>query len=588
MSDWFLIRKGGDYAAIGKTHGISPVVARLLKNRGVSTDEEIETYLHGGIEGLHDPGLLDGMDELSGILLDNIASSKKLRVIGDYDIDGVCSSTVLLKGIKYLGGDVDARIPHRVRDGYGMNCDMIRQAKEDGIDLIITCDNGISAREEAALAKELGITLLITDHHEIPYEDTDEGRRYLIPEAAAVVDPHLPGSTYPFPGICGGLVAYKLIQYASKKAGRSISGTQLDKELQQYAAFATVGDIMELKDENRCLVKQGLKLMNEDPAPGIRQLISVLDLGSKQIMAYHLGFMLGPCVNATGRIDTALRALELMTTDDETTAMRIAGELKELNESRKSMTEKAVNAAVEQIEEGLHKDCKVYVIYLSDCHESIAGIVAGRIRERYFHPTLIVTKGEEGLKGSARSIPAYHMYDAMTEVGDIFLRFGGHAQAAGFSLPEDKLSELRERLNANCRLTDADFSERVDIDLELPLKYADMALVGELKYLEPCGNGNPRAVIARASLKLKLIKPLGKEEKLCLLKVEDEGVLYELKAFFKTEAIKDYIRQKYGEGVLGDLLTGRGEGVGLSVIYKPDINEYNGKRELQLILEDYK
>ncbi|MBR6258153.1 MAG: single-stranded-DNA-specific exonuclease RecJ [Lachnospiraceae bacterium] len=587
MSDWVLIRKGGDYAAVGKAHGISPVVARLLKNRGVSEDEEIERYLHGGMECLHDPALLDGIDELSAILLDAIDSGKKIRVIGDYDIDGVCASTILVKGIKFLGGDVDARIPHRVRDGYGMNCDMIKQAKDDGIDLIITCDNGIAAREEALLAKELGITLLITDHHEIPYEETDGERHYLIPDAAAVIDPHLPGSEYPFPGICGGFVAYKLIRYCCDKASVS-TDPLLDAELVQYAAFATVGDIMELRDENRVLVKQGLKLMNEDPAGGIRELISVLDLGNKEIAAYHLGFMLGPCINATGRIDTALRAFELMTTEDRTEAMRLAGELKELNESRKTMTEQATAAAVEQIESGEHDSCKVYVIYLPECHESIAGIVAGRIRERYFHPTLIVTNGEEGLKGSARSIPAYHMYDALTAVADIFTRFGGHSQAAGFSLPADKLNDLRRRLNENCSLKEEDFSEKVTIDLELPLKYATMGLVQELKCLEPCGNGNTRAVIARGGLRLRSISPAGREGKLCILNVEDEGTAYELKAFFKTDAIKSYIEEKYGAEVLKALLAGKGEGVGFSVIYKPDINEYNGRTNLQLIMEDYK
>ena len=293
MSDWVLIRKGGDYAAVGKAHGISPVVARLLKNRGVSEDEEIERYLHGGMECLHDPALLDGIDELSAILLDAIDSGKKIRVIGDYDIDGVCASTILVKGIKFLGGDVDARIPHRVRDGYGMNCDMIKQAKDDGIDLIITCDNGIAAREEALLAKELGITLLITDHHEIPYEETDGERHYLIPDAAAVIDPHLPGSEYPFPGICGGFVAYKLIRYCCDKASVS-TDPLLDAELVQYAAFATVGDIMELRDENRVLVKQGLKLMNEDPAGGIRELISVMDHGNKEMLPTIWALCWGP------------------------------------------------------------------------------------------------------------------------------------------------------------------------------------------------------------------------------------------------------------------------------------------------------
>ena len=587
MSDWYMIRKGGDYAAIGKKHGISPVIARLLKNRGIESDEDIERYLHGGMEILHDPGLLDGIDECALLLKEAIDAGSKIRIIGDYDIDGVCATTVLYKGISFFGGDADARIPHRVRDGYGMNTDMIRKAKEDGIDLIITCDNGIAAREEAALARELGIGLLVTDHHEIPYTDEGSERRYLLPDAKAIVDPHLPDSKYPFPGICGAFVAYKLICYYAEKFQLCLP-EETDETLIQMAAFATVGDIMELKDENRALVRYGLKLMSERPADGIRELKAVLGLNGKQVSAYHLGFVLGPCINATGRIDTAERAFELCTCGDETAALRIAAELKELNENRKQMTEQATNAAVKQIEDNEHTDCKVYVIYLPQCHESIAGIVAGRIRERYYHPTLIVTDGEESLKGSARSVEAYNMYDALTQVSDIFIRFGGHSQAAGFSLPKEKLAELRQRLNANCTLTEDELCEHISIDLELPLKYASRELANELKCMEPCGNANPRAVIARAGLILKGISPVGAEAKLCILSVEDEGVTYELKAFYKTDMIKKHIEDKYGSEVLNDLLKKASDGVRISVIYKPDINEYNGKTSLQLVLEDYK
>ncbi len=587
MADWFLIRKGGDYAAIGKRHGISPVVARLLKNRGIEEDEDIERYLHGTIDDLHDPALLEGIDTCAEALFKVIADSGRIRVIGDYDIDGVCATAILVRGLKALGASVDARIPHRVRDGYGMNCDMIRQAAKDGTDLIITCDNGIAARSEAELSKELGITLLITDHHEIPYEEKEGVKHYLIPDATAIVDPHMPESEYPFPDICGAFVAYKLIRYCYGYRNIIIEKS-LDEELLQLAAFATVGDIMVLTDENRILVREGLKLMNVRPAKGIKELKSALGLSAKQIGTYHLGFMLGPCINATGRIDTAQRALELFTSDDETEALHIAGELKELNESRKAMTEEATASAVAQVEGGEHEGCKVYVIYLPECHESIAGIVAGRIRERYYHPTLIVTNGEEGLKGSARSIEAYHMFDALTEVADIFGRFGGHSQAAGFSLAKEKLPELRRRLNENCRLEEKDFCARVSIDLELPLKYATGELVEELKCMEPCGNGNPRAVLARAKLLLKKITPVGREEKLCILEVEDEGVRYELKLFFKTEELKNYLKEKYGAEKLESLCFGDREGVTLSVIYRPDWNEYNGNIRLQLIVEDYK
>ncbi len=587
MADWFLIRKGGDYSALGNKYHISPVLARLLKNRGIEDEAAVKAYLNGGEECLHDPLLLKDMDLCGEKLWEAVREGKQIRVIGDYDIDGVCSTAILLRGIRALGGKADAQIPHRVRDGYGMNTEMIRAAKEAGVELILTCDNGIAAREEALLAAEYGITLLITDHHEVPYRDTDGNREYLLPEAAAIVDPKREDDSYPFSGICGGFIAYKLIiSLFRDRAGKELPG-ELKEGLLQLAAFATVGDIMELKDENRALVKLGLKLMRERPTSGIRELLLSLGIDG-EVTAYHLGFLLGPCVNATGRIDTAERALELFVTEDGERALQIAAELKELNESRKSMTEAGCGEAVAQIEAGEHEDCKVYVIFLPDCHESVAGIIAGRIRERYERPVLIVTRAEEGLKGSARSVPAYHMYDALSEVADIFTRFGGHAQAAGFSLPEEKLPDLRRRLNENCTLTEEDFRSRIRIDLELKLHAADGELVDELKLLEPCGNGNPSAVLARRGLTLKRIRPIGAEAKLCILQVEDEGREYEMKLFRRTEEIKEHMRERYGEETLERLLGGRGEGVPFAAIFKPQWNEYRGEKKLQLVVEDYK
>ncbi|MBR3524484.1 MAG: single-stranded-DNA-specific exonuclease RecJ [Lachnospiraceae bacterium] len=587
MADWFLIRKGGDYSALGEQYHISPVLARLLKNRGIEGEEAVKAYLHGGEECLHDPLLLKDMDRCGAVLLEAIREGKQIRVIGDYDIDGVCSTAILLRGIRALGGKVDAQIPHRVRDGYGMNCEMIRSAREAGVDVILTCDNGIAAMEEARLAAEYGITLLITDHHEVPYEEKEGERRYLLPPAAAVVDPKREDDSYPFPGICGGFIAYKLILSLFRDQAKRELSTDLKEGLLQLAAFATVGDIMELKDENRALVKLGLKLMQERPASGIRELLLSLGIDGA-VSAYHLGFMLGPCVNATGRIDTAERALELFVTEDREQALKIAAELKELNESRKSMTEACCAEAVAQIEAGEHKDCRVFVIFLPDCHESVAGIIAGRIRERYERPVLIVTRAEEGLKGSARSVPAYHMYDALSRVSDIFTRFGGHAQAAGFSLPEEKLGDLRKRLNENCTLTEEDFRSKIRIDLELKLHAANGELVDEMRLLEPCGNGNPSAVLARRGLLLKRIRPIGAEAKLCILQVEDEGREYELKLFRRTEEIKAFMREKYGEDTLDRLLKGRGEGVPFAVIFTPQWNEYRGEKNLQLVVEDYK
>lgn len=587
MADWYLIRKGGDYTAIGEKHHIHPVLARILKNRGVESDEEIEAFLHGGMECLHPAEEMKDMERCAGILLPAIREGRKIRVIGDYDIDGVCATAILLKGLWGLGANADHCIPHRIRDGYGMNPDMIRQAAADGVEYILTCDNGISAADEAALAKELGITLLITDHHEPPYRMRGEEREYLLPDAAVIVDPKQSDCPYPFKGICGAFVAAKLIGTLYRTGGTELAPSFYE-ELIQLAAFATVGDIMELKDENRVLVKEGLRLLSQRPAPGFRELIEVLGLSGKQISSYHLGFVLGPCINASGRIDTADRALELFTTDDPARARTIAGELRELNESRKSLTEQATKAAAEQIDGGEHAGMKVYVIFLPDCHESIAGIVAGRITERYEHPTLVVTKGEEGLKGSARSVPAYHMYDALTEVAELFTRFGGHAQAAGFSLPEENLPELRRRLNENCRVKEEEMKRRVEIDLELPLKYASPELVTELALLEPCGCGNEKPVLARQGLTLKHIRPVGQEAKLTLLAVEDEGREYELKLFFAFEELKEYLKEKHGSSAVEALLSPQGGAVRFAGIYTPQWNEYRGERKLQLVLEDYK
>ena len=583
MSEWILLQKPGDYRQIGERHHISPVLARLLRNRGIQSDEEIENYLHGGREGLHEPEKMKDMEKCAALLRKAVDEGKRIRVIGDYDVDGVCSSAILLRGLRAMGADADAMIPHRIRDGYGMNLSMIEQAASDGVEVILTCDNGISAREEAKRAAELGIMLLITDHHEVPFEERDGQKHYLLPEAPAIVDPKQEDCSYPYPGICGAAIAFKLV--CCMFEGQLSS--EMEDELIQLAAFATVCDVMELQDENRILVREGLHLMKERPAKGIRELLRALEMEGAELNSHHLGFILGPCVNATGRLDSAMRALKLFVTEDTEEALAIAAELIELNTRRKDMTERAAREASEQIEAGEHDGGPVYVIYLPDCHESIAGIVAGRIRESYGHPTLILTDAEEGLKGSGRSVEAYHMFEALSRVADLFTRFGGHAQAAGFSLPAENLTELRRRLNEDCSLTEEDLREKIYVDMELPFRYVTGALVDQLALMEPVGNGNEKAILGRQGLKLKYIRPIGDSEKLCLLSVEDEGQRFELKLFFRTEEIRSYIRSEYGEGVLKQLLEGRGEGVDFAVLYSAQWNEYRGEKNLQLVVEDY-
>lgn len=598
MNQWLLLTKGADFQTIGQKYHIDPLVARLIRNREVVTEQEIVQYLYGDSKSFHDPMLLKDMDAACRKLEEKLAQGKRLRVIGDYDIDGVCSTAILLKGLKFLGGNADAVIPHRIRDGYGLNRELIREAAQAGVDTVLTCDNGIAAKDEIAYAHELGMTVIVTDHHEVPYEETDGKKTWLLPQAEAVIDPKREDCDYPFSGICGAFVAYKLIHAMidGGYAGRLLEGSswetawdRLDEELLQLAAFATVGDVMELKDENRALVKTGLRLMGSTSYIGLKALLSVMGRWGTPVTAYHLGYILGPCINATGRIDTASRALELLMTEQESEAMRLAMELKEMNDSRKLITEQGTSKAVEQIEKGEHDGTSVYVIYLPECHESIAGIIAGRIRERYHHPTLVITDAEDGLKGSGRSIESYDMYQELSAVRDIFTKFGGHAQAAGFSLPKDKLSELRRRLNENSRLTEADFREKLRIDAELPFSYVSPQLLDQFALLEPFGNGNPKPIFAKKDLLLCSARMLGAEGKVGKYQIRDtDGGTAELTLFYdKNKEFKKFLTDRYGEEMVREVFRGRGEGLKFSAAYYPQWNEWQGQKNIQFIMEDF-
>lgn len=598
MNQWILLKKGADFQTIGEKYHIDPLIVRLIRNRGIETEQEIEQYLYAAKESFHDPFLLKDMDKACELLVQKLLQERNIRVIGDYDIDGVCSTAILLKGLQFLGAKADAVIPHRVQDGYGLNRKLIDSAYEDGIDTVVTCDNGIAAREEIAYAASLGMTVVVTDHHEVPYEETEGKRKWLLPDAAAVVDPKREDCAYPYAGICGAVVAYKLvcamvqenyIGRLSMQEGWKDRWEKLDRELLQLAAFATVGDVMELKDENRALVKEGLQLMTNTESVGLKALLSVMGLWGQPVTAYHLGFLLGPCINATGRIDTASRALELLMAEQEAEAMRLAGDLKAMNDSRKTYTEQGTKEAIEQIEQGMHDGESVYVIYLPKCHESIAGIVAGRIRERYHRPTLVVTDTEEGLKGSGRSIDAYHMYEELSKVRDIFTKFGGHAQAAGFSLPKEKLPELTKRLNENCTLTETDFREKIYIDADMPFSYMTPKLLDEFSLLEPFGNGNTKPLFARKNLLLLGARLLGAEGKVGKYRVMDtnQGVA-ELTLFFdKNVAFRNFLIDKYGEKKVQEAFHGKGGEIRFSAAFYPQWNEYQGKRTIQFIMEDY-
>lgn len=595
MAKWMVAAKRADFEQIAKKYQITPVLARLLRNREINSDEEIRRFLQGDMSDLNDPLTMKDMEKAAGIICGKIRQGKKIRVIGDYDVDGICSSYLLKKGILSLGGRVDVVIPHRMKDGYGLNESLIEEAFGDGVDTIITCDNGIAAAPQIKLAKEKGMTVVVTDHHEVPYEETEAGKKYLLPEADAVVDPKQPACEYPFKQICGAVVAGKLVYVLLTLFKENDLDCKEKQELQEelliFGALATVCDVMELRDENRIIVKEGLKRMAETSNLGLKALLMVNGIEGKELSPYHAGFIIGPCLNASGRLDTARRALELFECMDFKDAVTISEDLKSLNDSRKVMTEEGVKAAVCQVETtDIGKD-RVLVIYLPDCHESLAGIVAGRIREKYGKPTFVLTRGEEGIKGSGRSIENYSMYEEMCACKELFTKYGGHKMAAGLSLSDEQSVDLfRKRLNENCRLTDEDFEEILHIDVAMPLAYADLTFIHELSRLAPFGVGNPRPLFARKGISLLSGKKLGKGKKVGKYRIADEnGRTYEMIYFGDGERLDGFLTERYGEKAVAELY-GRGVTEGtilISMAYYPDINCFGGRETIQIIMQDY-
>ena len=588
MAKWMVSAKKADFNEIAEKFHIDPVIARIIRNRDIVGDEKIDEFLHGTLEHLHSPYLLKDAEKASAILWDKIRQGKSIRVIGDYDIDGICSTYILLAGLKFCGAVADAEIPHRIHDGYGMNVHMVEEAHEAGIDTIVTCDNGIAAKDQIDLAKSLGMTVVVTDHHEVPYEVLSDGTRQECPPAAdAVIDPKQEKCDYPFDGICGAVVAYKLVQVLLEHESGAES-RELLQELLAFAAFATVGDVMELTDENRIIVRYGLQQISKSSNAGMQALLTVNGLQDKPLTAYHIGFVLGPCLNATGRLDTACRALQLFLTDDKSEAVTIAGELKELNDSRKNMTLQGTQQAISMIEESALRDDKVLVVYLPDCHESLAGIIAGRIRERYHKPVFVLTDSEEGVKGSGRSIETYHMYDKMSECKELYMKYGGHKMAAGVSMSEENVGLFRTYLNEHCELSKEDFEEKIHIDVPMPMSYVTTNFVRQLSVLEPFGNGNPKPVFAQKNIRLIRGRILGKNNNVGKYTVEDEGgTQFEMMYFGNLEAWHSFLTEEFGQEEYDRLyLSGNGN-IRIHVIYYPDLNVYQGRERLQMIMQDY-
>lgn len=606
---WYVAAKKADFQGIAKRFGIDPVTARIIRNRDVVGDDEIRQYLYGTRAELGDPAQLQGGLEAASLLKQKIEEGKKIRIIGDYDIDGVNSTYILYRALTRCGAQVDYEIPDRMKDGYGLNISLLKLALEEGIDTVLTCDNGISAIAEIAYAKENGMTVIVTDHHEplfeeVPEEDqaetiqpqTDTAQRipspdgtriFRLPPADVLVNPKQPNCRYPYKKLCGAAVAWKVVCLLY----RLYAIEEEAEQFLQFVGFATVGDVMELDGENRILVKEGLNQLRITQNYGWRALIQANNLDFDTLNSYHIGFVLGPCINASGRLDTAKRSLRLLLAKDAAEAELLATRLKQLNDERKELTQAAVDLACEQIDGSTEANDRVLVVYLPDCHESIAGIVAGRIRERYGKPTFVVTnaEAEDEAKGSGRSIEAYSMFEEMVKCQDLFRKFGGHPMAAGFSLPRSRIDEMRRRLNENCTMTEEDMAEKIMVDVPMPINYIRESLVEELSVLEPFGNGNEKPLFAERHLKLLSARILGKNANVLKLQVANAtGCTMEALYFGIPDNILSYLADKYGRNEVQKLLWGKVNQIEMDLTYYPSINEYQGRRTLQIVIKNFR
>ena len=569
MEKWMVAAKRADFKGIGERFGIDQVTARIIHNRDVIGEKAIEKYLHGSRKDFYSPWLLKDMEKAVAILQEKIENRNRIRIIGDYDIDGVMSTYILLESLRGLGGDVDMMIPNRITDGYGINEHLIEQAWQEGRDTIITCDNGIAAVTQIRKAKDLGMTVIVTDHHEVPFEDLEGGRKEILPPADAIVNPKQKACSYPFAGLCGAVVAMKVMEALYEKMAPEVD--LVDKML-PFAGIATIGDVMDLQDENRILVKEGLQRLHHTTNLGLQELIRVNNLEPENISPYHIGFILGPCLNASGRLDTAKRALQLLLADSREEAAVLAGDLKNLNESRKEMTAQGLEKAIEQVESTSMMEDTVLVVFLPECHESLAGIIAGRLRERYHKPSFVLTRGEEGVKGSGRSIESYSMYEKLCECKEYLTKFGGHPMAAGLSLEEENVERFRRKLNEQSGLTEEDLVEKVTIDVPMPIHYIRKDLVQELSLLEPFGKGNEKPLFAQKNLWISQMRVFGKNRNVVKMRLTDENG-YPMDGVY------------FGNG---DEFAEEGRGKRkISIVYYPDINMYQGSESLQVIIRHY-
>lgn len=579
---WFLQTKKADFNGIAKKYNISPITARLMRNRDVISEKEMNQYLNGTIDEISSPWLFKDMDKAVNILSIKINNENKIRIICDYDVDGICSGYILHTCLKYLGTDVDVVVPHRIEDGYGINERLIQQAYDQGVDTIVTCDNGIAAIKQIEYAKELGMTVVVTDHHEVVFEENNGEKKYILPNADAIVNHKQIDCQYPFKELCGAMVAFQFMRALFENMHVS---ERFILKLLPYGAMATVCDVVELKGENRIIVKEGLEALKTNNDIGINALINQCKLNKKNLDSYHFGFVLGPCLNASGRLDTAKKAMDLLECEDEKYAEVLAESLKKLNDERKDLTEKGTKEAIEKAEQ---LDDSVLVIYLEHCHESIAGIIAGRVREKYNKPTIVLTDAVEGVKGSGRSIEEYDMYAELTKVKELFTKFGGHKMAAGVSLPKENIDILRKKLNENCNLTQEDLYLKVWIDMQLPLEYVTMNMIQELSIIKPFGKGNEKPIFAEKHLKINKLQILGKNGNVLKLTITNSSS-YTMTAMIFSRVIDfmEFLKNKFGQEEINKALVGEKNNIEIMATYYPTINEFNGNSQIQIVIDRF-
>ncbi len=579
---WYLQTKKADFNNIAEKYNISPIVSRIIRNRDIVEDSDINNYLNGTIDELNSPWLFKDMDKAVDILKIKISQENKIRIICDYDVDGICSGFILHQCLLNLGANVDIVIPHRIKDGYGINERLIKEASEDGVDTILTCDNGIAAIDQVKYAKELGMTVVITDHHEVVYKEENGEKKYILPDADAVVNHKQKDCGYPFKELCGAMVAYQLM---SALYDSMSEGSMYVKKMLPYAAMATVCDVVELQGENRIVVKEGIKMLKTCNDVGINALIEQCNINKNVIDSYHFGFIIGPCLNASGRLETAKIAIKLLEEQNKEVAKELAEKLRKLNEERKEMTEKGTIKATEMAE---NSDDKVLVIYLKECHESVAGIIAGRVREKINKPTIVLTDAEDGVKGSGRSIEEYNMYEELSKVREVFTKFGGHKMAAGVSLEKDNIEILRKKLNENCNLTEEDLYLKVWIDMQLPLEYVTIELIDQLTLLAPFGKGNEKPVFAEKNLKIRKMQILGKKGNVLRLDIENsKGYRMTAMLFSRVMEFMAFVKEKFGQEEINKALVGQKNDIEIMVTYYPKINEYNGNTQIQIIIDRF-